>query len=382
LGLINTPIGAAFFATEALQAVSPEQQAILPLSAEADTGVVFAAVEVWVVLAEQQGLSPAALASLETLVSPAWTARANATNIDEKRSFFICRILATFDANATGIVSFACASLGESAIASREVKITDFNKMKSITRAMLALAVAVASAHAQFSPQGGGSQGFRFNGDVAKLFGANSSFSANIQTEMKGGPLTEMLKMPGKIQVADGKSRFELDVTQIKGGGLSEYNLAQMKEIGMDKTVLISRPDKKLTYVFYPNLQAYLETPMDEKTASLKESDFKLETTELGKETIDGHPCMKTRAVLTDKKGAKQEATLWNATDLKSFPVQVQKTEDKTVITMLFKDVKLAKPDAKMFDPPANSTKYGDIPSLIQGVSLKRTNQSGAVTPK
>jgi hypothetical protein len=256
--------------------------------------------------------------------------------------------------------------------------------MNILTRALLtsAFTLCVASTQAQFGGQPGGSQGFRFNGEMAKLFGANASFSADVETEMKGGPLTDTLKMPGKIYVADGKSRFELDVTKIHGGGLSEYNLAQMKEMGMDKTVLVSRPDKKVTYVFYPNLQSHLETPMDEKSASAKESDFKLETTEVGKETVDGHPCVKTKAVLTDKKGAKQEATLWCATDLKNFPVKVEKTEDKTLITMVFKDVQLAKPDAKMFDPPADSTKYKDIPGLMQGVALKHLNQGGAQAPK
>src|SRR5436309_13409286 len=134
--------------------------------------------------------------------------------------------------------------------------------------------------------------------------------------------------MPGKMAVAGDKSRFEMDATQIKGGSVPESALAQMKAMGMDKMIMISRPDQKLTYMVYPNLQSYAATAMSEKDASEKDTNFKTESSELGKETIDGHPCVKTKVVLTDDKGEKQEATLWNATDLKKFPVKLERTEN------------------------------------------------------
>jgi hypothetical protein len=108
-GLISRVI-ADFLETDALHAVSPPQQAMLPLSAETDTGASLATVEVLVVFAEQQGLSPAALESLDTLVSPACTARANATNTEEKRSFFIASILPLSGLNATGSLSVLLAA--------------------------------------------------------------------------------------------------------------------------------------------------------------------------------------------------------------------------------------------------------------------------------
>jgi len=37
---------------------------------------------------------------------------------------------------------------------------------------------------------------------------------------------------------------------------------AQMKAMGMDKMIAISRPDKKVTYLVYPGLNAYLEMPL------------------------------------------------------------------------------------------------------------------------
>ena len=65
-----------------------------------------------------------------------------------------------------------------------------------------------------------------------------------------------------------------------------------------------------------------------------------METTELGKDTVDGHPCVKNKVIVTDNEGSKHESTVWNATDLKNFPVKIE--TDRTgrqTMTMLFKNV-------------------------------------------
>jgi hypothetical protein len=248
-------------------------------------------------------------------------------------------------------------------------------KIKSVALWAATFGFALASAHAQFGGQAGGSQGMRFNGAMAKLFGDNANFSADVSMEMKGGSLTDAVTMPGKLAVGDDKSRFEMDATQIKSARMSESALAQMKAMGMDKMVMISRPDTKTSYLIYPTLKAYTATPMPEKEAKEKEADFKIETTELGKEAVNGHPCVKVKAVVTDDKGVKTEATLWKASDLKQFPVKLERTENGSLVTMNFKDVKLAKPDAKVFDPPADATKYDSMQAMMQEVMAKRFGQ-------
>jgi hypothetical protein len=121
---------------------------------------------------------------------------------------------------------------------------------------------------------------------------------------------------------------------------------------------------------------------MPENEAAEKGADFKIETTDLGKETVDGHPCTKTKAVVTDDKGVKSDATLWKATDLKNFPVKLEKTESATLVTMYFRDIKLAKPEAKMFEPPAGSTKYDSMQALMQGAMAKRFGGAQGGAPR
>jgi len=46
-------------------------------------------------------------------------------------------------------------------------------------------------------------------------------------------------------------------------------------------------------------------------------------------------------------------------------------------MTMLFKDVNLAKPDAGLFDPPSNYTKYDSMQAMMQAVMMKRMGGMG-----
>jgi hypothetical protein len=68
---------------------------------------------------------------------------------------------------------------------------------------------------------------------------------------------------------------------------------------------------------------------------------------------------------VTDNQGKKYESLVWNATDMKNFPVKIETTDQGHTTTMLFKDVKFSKPDAALFQPPADFKKYDDQMSLM-----------------
>lgn len=239
----------------------------------------------------------------------------------------------------------------------------------------LAFCLTLASANAQFGPRGGGMggppPGPSLSGSLKKVFGEHTAFSANLEMQVKEGT-GDTMTIPGKMASLDGKSRLEMDMAQMKGGQMPAEAAASMKEMGMDKMVTISRPDKKVLYLIYPGLKAYAENPLNDPDAGKPESDFKLEVTELGKETMDGHPCAKNKVIVTDKEEKKHEFIVWNATDLKKFPVKIETTERGNTMVMLFKDVKLAKPEASLFDPPSDYKKHDNIMSLMQQEMMKR----------
>jgi hypothetical protein len=151
----------------------------------------------------------------------------------------------------------------------------------------------------------------------------------------------------------------------------------QMRTMGADLTVVVTRPDKKSTYLIYPHMKAYAELAMDAESAAEKPDQFKVETTELAKETVDGHACVKNKVTLTDDKGVKHESTVWNATDLKKFPVKIDSNEDGHAFTLTFKDVKLASVDKDAFDAPDGYTKYNDMQSMMSQEMMKHMPKGG-----
>ncbi len=147
------------------------------------------------------------------------------------------------------------------------------------------------------------------DGAIAKLFGANSNFSATMEfhyTQPSGGEII----MPGTFALLEGKSRFDMDLSSMLSH-LPPQAAAQMKQMGMAKMTTITRRDKKLSYILYPEIKAYVENATQNTIPA--PSDYKAEATKLGEETMDGHHCIKNKVVVTGPEGYSHESTVWNA---------------------------------------------------------------------
>lgn len=235
--------------------------------------------------------------------------------------------------------------------------------------ALIGLGSNLFTAHAQLFG-GPGSSTPDFSGAMKKLFGDNPNFTATLEMQVKGD--SSDMTMPGKMSCSDGKSRFEMDMTEAKGPKAKPADMARIKEMGMDKMVMITLPEKKLSYLIYPGLESYAEMPLTSPDAARTAADYQLTVTEISKETVDGHACVKNKVEITDKDGKKHEFTVWNATDLKKFPVKIETNEHKSAMTLLFKDVKFDKPAASQFEPPASYQKYDSMMSMMQQQMMKR----------
>lgn len=204
---------------------------------------------------------------------------------------------------------------------------------------------------------------------LLKLFGDNTNFSAKAEVRVSGKSPEEQMSMTVGMAVLDGKIRSDMDLSQMKNSMISPQMLQQMKQMGADRTINIIRPDKKVSYIVYPALKAYLEQPMAQGAAK----EPKIKTTALGKETVDGHSCAKNQITMTDENGKAEEATVWNAADMKNFPVQMQMQQEGANVIMKFKDVRFAKPDAKEFEPPAGFTRHTSMLQLQQLMMQRMT---------
>ena len=209
------------------------------------------------------------------------------------------------------------------------------------------------------------------NALLTKLFGDITAFSAKADVRVVDKTQKESMSVPMNFVFLDSKVRVEVDMAQMKGKAMPPGSAESMKQMGMDRVASVIRPDKKAIYMIFPGMQSYVNTALSKEDAAMLEKNPKIEKVVMGKETIDGHPCVKNKMVVTDDTGKKNEAIVWNASDLKNFPLQVQTTEKDNTVVMHYREVQFAKPDAKQFDPPGGFTEYGDMQQLMQGVMKK-----------
>jgi len=219
---------------------------------------------------------------------------------------------------------------------------------------------------------GGSPGGPSLSGEMLKLFGDHKVFSAHIEFEVRQDDAGAPVTMPGTIAFSDGNTRFDMDLTQARGAQIPPQAIAQLKQMGMDKLAMISLPGKEESFLVYPNLEAYVKLPINDPDAKADPSDYSMEVTELGKDDAGGYACIKNKVVVTDKEGNRHESTVWNATSLKQFPVRIETTEDGQAVALLFTDVKLSKPEAKLFSPPSTFKGYDDVMGMMQEIMMKR----------
>ncbi len=261
--------------------------------------------------------------------------------------------------------------------------------MKMLLRclAVLVLASQFALAQAPTRPRGGGGRGgmgsgvpdvLQFNGALAKLFGEHKAFVAVMEVETKQGSGDDNMTLPTTLSFLDGNSRIELDLLRARGSQIPPGMSDQLKALGMADMTMISREDKQTAYVIYPGLNSYAEIKAETGNEASK---LKIESTELGKETIDGHPCVKNKVTVTDANGKATDSTVWNATDMKKFPVRIETADGKNKVSMAFKSVNFTKPAAALFEPPAGYTRYDDVQKMMQEQVMKRMLGGAGAAP-
>jgi len=241
------------------------------------------------------------------------------------------------------------------------------------------LLAGVASAWAQFD--GPGSPGV--SASLIRLFGTNFAFTAQVEFQLLGRDNQERIGTPMTFLRLGNKIRVEVDMNRMRNREYPDA-LAQVKPLGMDQIVSVIRPDQQATWVNFPKLRSVVKLPMPPGEVEAFVKPGKLERTALGPEKLEGHPCVKYRVVATDARGKRHEATVWNATDLRDFPVCVATKEDEGTVVMRFRQVQFLTPDAAKFEPPAGYTQCADMQALMAGpvVQYMKVNQTATPATK
>jgi hypothetical protein len=197
---------------------------------------------------------------------------------------------------------------------------------------------------------------------ISKLFSGQSPFKAQLQLQI----LSSGMNMLGEGDFAclDGKTWHQMTRTtafMVLPDGRT--NRMQMDKGALASVLSIYRPDKQAAYQVVPRLRAYVETPHGPDGKG--DGDLQLARTDAGKETIEGHPCVKYAVVATEKSGKKHELTQWCATDLKEFPVRIEAAVGATTYQFTFRDIQFTRPDDALFEVPSNFTKHAEMGELM-----------------
>jgi Domain of unknown function (DUF4412) len=256
--------------------------------------------------------------------------------------------------------------------------------MKTFRIGTLFVAAACLTAPVVFGQRmmGGGMRDFG-NGQMAKIFGKNQAFTATADVTITDKSRPEPMQMESAYAVLNGNLRTETDMTATKGLGMPPQVLAQMKQMGMDRTISIYRSDKKLSYLVYPGLKAYCEIKAEDlqPTDKTDQKEPKMETTPIGKETVDGHPCVKNKVTFTTDDGKQHEMIVWNASDLKDFPLKSEMQFGGAIITTHFRDIKMSAPAASLFDPPTDYKVYGSMQEMMMANMQRMMPPSSGMPP-
>lgn len=239
---------------------------------------------------------------------------------------------------------------------------------------LLTLTPSLLDAQAPRARGGGGgmrSPGPKFDANFRKLFAEHPAWTAQAKIEAPNPRGGGNMIVPTTISMLDASSRMEMDLTKVEGGGLPPGAAEQIKAMGMAEIIMLARPDKKAAFVVYPGMEAYLEAPLPPGSEAGLDN-VKMELTEQGKETVNGQACVKSKYVITNAQGEKQEGTVWKATELKGFPVRLETTENGQPMTMNFTSVKFEKAAATQFDPPATFKKFESQQAMMQEIMMKR----------
>jgi hypothetical protein len=237
----------------------------------------------------------------------------------------------------------------------------------SVCRIVLFLLIAgfaaASSAHAHGLGVLGSGKSDRVLEELDAIFGLDASFSANAKLIEKDKAAKVPRTSELEYQYRKGDVRLVQDAAT--RSYLSAQNIEDLKRMRTDILISIVRPHQRTRYLIYPGLESYtvVEEPAESSGEDGDAKRPKPKKVEIGKETVEGHACIKYRITYPDDEEGT-EITTWQAEDLDNFPVQVQVVHGNQSVTLQFRDIESSSLDPASFKAPAGYKRY-DSPSAL-----------------
>lgn len=140
-----------------------------------------------------------------------------------------------------------------------------------------------------------------------------------------------------------------------------------------DKTVMIVRHDKKVVWMLMPDDKMYMETKFPKEGRKDDLSNYKIEQTKIGPETVNGVKTTKSKIIMTGPNDTKMGGFMWTSKEgitVKLDAIAVQGGSKERFKTEL-QNLKIGKQDASLFEIPSGYTKMdmGGLGAMMKGMS-------------
>lgn len=177
--------------------------------------------------------------------------------------------------------------------------------------------------------------------------------------------LLVILFLPALTAAAKEQPEFSATLV-IREGGLTQHarmhysrNKQRMEMQNEDlggKSVVITRLDKGLVWVLLPSEKMYMETPISQRKSNPlgMDPDTVVKRQRIGKDTVDGHPCIKEKVTVKDAGGGNESMYYWEAQDI-GWPVKAEALDGSWSYT--YKDIKVGRQDPSLFEVPKGYSK-------------------------
>lgn len=216
------------------------------------------------------------------------------------------------------------------------------------------------------SPEGTSNSGT--NPVLDALFGDIPAATAKANVQVESPAAWGTVTLPATLAILQGQVRFEIDLAQLQGGMMPPGMGGTIEQLGLGRLVNIIRPGGQTMLVISPGLRSYAEVSLAE-VSGVAADRARLRATPVGEETLNGVVCKKSSFTLADAEGVTQEGFVWNAPALRNFPLRLWLKQDKNIITLDFREVKLTAPAAQVFAVPSGFKKHSSIEAMMQAAA-------------
>jgi hypothetical protein len=219
------------------------------------------------------------------------------------------------------------------------------------------------AVQAQFSAPGGLPPGFSHA--LFDVLAGGPSFSGQATIQVANAPDQAPTTVSCKVDFLQDKMRLEMDSFN-PGTNVPAAEAANLKNM---QTITILRQDKNRMYLLYPKFRSCVELASSKSTGTDPVPPPVINKNPLGKEVVDDRPCEKCQWNITEVSGEHYDITVWTATNLSSFPVQIRLGPPSAVVA--FQTLRMQAPDDNLFEPPAGYTKFQGIQENIMHETQK-----------